>query len=79
MALCRLRHWTFDEGLLGVAADYVVIASRQLHLNDNIPGHLLALERRTIIGPADEALWPDRNALGWHRREVFRRGQPSTS
>lgn len=39
-----------------VAADQVVIASRQLHLRDNIPGHLLALERRSIIGPGRSLL-----------------------
>lgn len=30
MALCRLCHWIFDEGLVGVSARYVVIASPQL-------------------------------------------------
>jgi putative restriction endonuclease len=73
MALCRLCHWTFDEGLLGVSSDYLVIVSPQLAANENVPGHLLTLARRAIIGPAEHLLWPDLDALSWHRREVFLR------
>lgn len=73
MALCRLCHWTFDEGLLGVSGAYLVIASPRLAGSDNVPGHLLTLADRIILGPAERALWPDREALGWHRRKVFLR------
>jgi putative restriction endonuclease len=70
MALCRLCHWTFDEGLFGVSSQYLVITSPQLAVNDNVPGHLLTLADRTIIGPAKRFLWPDLDALRWHRRQV---------
>jgi putative restriction endonuclease len=71
MALCRLCHWTFDEGLLGVSTNYLVITSPQLATNDNVPGHLLTLADRTIIGPAERSLWPNLDALSWHRRRVL--------
>jgi putative restriction endonuclease len=73
MALCRLCHWTFDEGLLGVSSEYLVITSPQLAANENVPGHLLTLAKRAIIAPAERPLWPDLDALSWHRREVFLR------
>ncbi len=72
MALCRLCHWTFDEGLVGVSSRYEVITSSQLSATHNVPGHLLTLEGRSIIGPIEEPLWPDLDSLKWHRRKVFR-------
>ena len=74
MALCGLCHWAFDQGLLGVSARYLVLLSGELRITQNVPGHLLTLESRSIIGPAEQALWPHLEAIGWHRQNVFRRG-----
>jgi putative restriction endonuclease len=73
MALCRLCHWTFDEGLVGVSSQYVVITSTQLAAAHNVPGHLVTLDGRGIIGPFEQYLWPDLDALSWHHRHVFRK------
>ena len=73
MALCRLCHWTFDEGLIGVSSLYEVVTSPQLAVGRNVPGHLLTLSGRGIIGPAEKLFWPDLDALNWHVRNVFRR------
>jgi putative restriction endonuclease len=73
MALCRLCHWTFDEGLIGVSSRYIVTTSPQLASSHNVPGHLLTLAGRGIIGPDERPLWPDLDALGWHRQHVFRK------
>lgn len=72
MALCRMCHWTFDEGLLGVSQVYEVVASRQLDILDNLPGYLTNLEGRGIVGPAQKLFWPDTGSLQWHRKNVFR-------
>jgi putative restriction endonuclease len=72
MALCRLCHWTFDEGPIGVNTVYTVIISRQLLSGQNIPSHVMTFEGRVIIGPAEKILWPDHNNLNWHRIHVFR-------
>jgi putative restriction endonuclease len=72
MALCRMCHWTFDEGLLGVSRRYEVLASRQLNTLDNLPGYLTNLEGRGILGPSQEPFWPDTRALRWHYENVFR-------
>ena len=71
MALCRMCHWTFDEGLLGVSQAYEVIASRQLSVLDNLPGYLTNLEGRGIVGPSKEQFWPDTGSLRWHQENVL--------
>lgn len=72
MALCRLCHWTFDEGLISVSKHYMLILSDELRANTNVAGHLLTLEGRTLIGPSEQVLWPDLESLSWHRHNVFR-------
>jgi putative restriction endonuclease len=54
MALCRMCHWTFDEGLIGVSQVYEVITSRQLNSYDNLPSFLTNLGGRSIVGPSKE-------------------------
>ena len=74
MALCRLCHWSFDEGLLGVSAKYLVLISGELRITQNLPGHLSTLESRPILGPAEPGLWPYIESLEWHQLNVFRKG-----
>lgn len=69
MALCKLCHWAFDEGMMGVTDNYNVITSRQIGLNSNAPGFLLTLSGRSIIPPPDRDLWPAQQYLAEHRRE----------
>jgi len=71
MALCRLCHWTFDEGMVGVSTKYQVLLSKELRVTKNLPGHLLTVENRQILGPVEDNLWPDLDALKWHRKHVF--------
>jgi putative restriction endonuclease len=72
MALCRLCHWTFDEGLTSVSAKYTVLLSSELRTSLNVAGHLLTLEGRPIIGPAELTFIPDLEALNWHRLNIYR-------
>jgi len=69
MALCKLCHWAFDEGMVGVSDSYAVVTSRQIAQNPNFPGSLQALSGRSIIAPTNQALWPAQEYLHWHRRE----------
>lgn len=73
MALCHLCHWTFDKGLVGVSAEYRVLTSPRLSTDQNVPGHLVTLSHREILGPTKKELWPDVASLKWHLREVFRK------
>ena len=72
MALCRLCHWTFDAGLMGVSGKYRMLLSEELRIAQNMPGHLLTLDQREILGPAEHDLWPDGDTLAWHRKRVYR-------
>ena len=73
MALCRLCHWTFDEGLITVSGSYAVLVSKQLSANNNIPSHMMTLSGRGIIGPSEQALWPATDSLHWHQQNIFRK------
>jgi putative restriction endonuclease len=73
MALCRSCHWIFDEGLLSVSVAYEILASSQLRGTDNLPGYLMSLDGRGIVGPVEGIYWPDLESLTWHRERIFRR------
>jgi predicted restriction endonuclease len=49
LALCRLCHWSFDEGLMSVGASYEVLVSRRARMDQNMPGHMLTLADRPIF------------------------------
>ncbi len=69
MALCKLCHWAFDKGMMGVSKDYDVIVSKQVMLEPNAPGFLMTLEGRRIISPENSAMWPSQENLKQHRRD----------
>lgn len=69
MALCKLCHWAFDKGMLGVSENYDVITSRHISADPNAPGFLLTLTGRGIIPPSDRDLWPAQQYLAQHRKE----------
>jgi putative restriction endonuclease len=73
MSLCGLHHWSFDQGLLGIASDYAVLTS-PLVPETQKPA-LLASERRLYL-PKDDLLKPAQQALNWHRQHIFRAELP---
>jgi putative restriction endonuclease len=73
LALCRLCHWSFDEGLMAVGNDYQVLISKRVKNEPNFPGHMLTLSDRTIFRPTKKSFWPGQENIEWHRKEVFKR------
>ena len=71
LALCRLCHWAFDAGLLGVSERYSLLTASQLSLSPNLPGHLATLAGRSIFLPLEDVLYPDDEMLKWHRTKRF--------
>lgn len=69
MALCKLCHWAFDKGMMGVSTNYNVLTSRQIMADPNVPGFLLTLNGRAMIPPQDQDLWPAPQYLSEHRKE----------
>lgn len=71
MALCRLCHWSFDEGLMTVNKDYEVKVSKTVRQDNNFPGHILTLSDRPIFKPGQAKFWPAQDNLDYHRKKIF--------
>ncbi len=72
LALCRLCHWSFDEGLMSVGTHYEVLVSRRVQLEQNLPGHILTLSDRPIFYPDEPVFHPSLDNFEWHRKTLFR-------
>ena len=73
LSLCRLCHWSFDEGLMSVGKNYEVLVSKRVQVEKNLPGHILTLSDRSIFTPDEHKFWPEQDNLNWHRKNTFRR------
>ena len=71
LCLCRLCHWSFDEGLMSVGQNYEVLVSKRVARDSNFPGHILTLTAREIFRPEDESFWPAQKNLEWHRDKIY--------
>lgn len=72
MALCKLCHWGFDEGLLTASSQYAVIVSGLINADYNVSAHLPSLATRPLTLPTKQAYWPSHEALKWHKQKVYR-------
>ncbi len=68
MALCKLCHWAFDQGMMSVSTAYTVVLSRNLSADNNAAGLLGVLTGRRLVGPQTTELWPHPDNLTWHRK-----------
>jgi len=68
MALCKLCHWAFDRGMMGINRQYRIVQSTQIAVAPNVPGLLQSLVGREMIPPEDRSLWPAQEYLAHHRR-----------
>jgi putative restriction endonuclease len=73
LSLCRLCHWSFDEGLMSVGAKYEVLVSRRVQTEQNLPGHILTLRDRQIFTPDENQYWPAQENFDYHRTKRFLR------
>lgn len=73
LTLCRLHHWTFDEGLVGIRPDAVIEVSALVEQGANQAVAVQALHKQSLALPHDPTLAPAMAALRWHWQQVFRR------
>lgn len=73
MALCRLCHWSFDEGLMSVGKNDEVLVSRRVRTDQNLPGHILTLSERPIFTPQERVFQPAQENFEYHRSKTFRK------
>lgn len=72
IALSKLCHWAFEEGLITISTDYTILTSPEFTAPYNRTGHLDTLGGRSPHLPEEEALWPQQKYLEWHRHNKFR-------
>ncbi|AXJ02489.1 HNH endonuclease [Cyclonatronum proteinivorum] len=78
LSLCRFHHWTFDVGWLSLDRDYKILASTRISELPNDMGRvwnfdlMSQLENKVIELPVNKNLWPDINAIRWHRENIFK-------
>ena len=73
LSLCKLCHWAFDEGMLGIDKNHKILVSSHMRAAGNSAAHLIGLEHRPIVEPVHPLYTPGGENLAWHRREVFLR------
>lgn len=71
LTLCKLCHWAFDEGMIGISEGYTVMTSRHLTLHGNAPGNLASLKGSRIVLPEDSLFFPSQDNLEVHRSQRF--------
>ena len=71
ISLCRLHHWSFDEGLISVDRNYKVVVSNLMLERGPTEWLLTTLRDKLILLPEHNELYPAQEALTWHREKVF--------
>lgn len=72
LALCGLHHWSFDQGLITITPAYEISVSTTVPVDDDATAAIRVLAGRSIQKPSGEYLWPAREALKWHNKNIFR-------
>lgn len=72
VALCKICHWSFNNGLLGIGKNHEVIIPTAIRLNGNLPGHLLIFKGRNVTKPKQKKFHPSAEGLKWHRDNILR-------
>lgn len=73
IALCKNAHWLFDAGLWSIDDNYSVIVAREA-FSESSPNQkpLKEMNGQRLLLPRDEAIWPSKIHLAWHRSRKFR-------
>lgn len=73
VSLCKLCHWSFDEGLMGIDSNYKVMISPSIQKDKNFSGHIQMLFDREIFKPIEDKYWPKQENLEHHRDNTYRK------
>lgn len=71
IALCKLHHWSFDEGLISIDDSYRVMTTPLLSVQRPTEWLLTDLKDKQIMLPQNETLYPAQEALHYHRENRF--------
>jgi putative restriction endonuclease len=73
ISLCKNAHWLFDVGLWAIDDDYCVIVAKGA-FSESSPNQkpLSEMQGQRLLLPRDEAIWPSKVHLAWHRTHKFK-------
>lgn len=71
IALCKLHHWSFDEGLISIDDSFRVMTTPLLNAQRPTEWLLTDLKNKQIMLPQNETLYPAQEALHYHRENKF--------
>lgn len=71
LALCKLHHWAFDNGLISIDDNFCLIASSLFKETGNEAFLLRNLETKEIHLPRENSFRPLLPMINWHRKNVF--------
>ncbi|MBI4849883.1 MAG: HNH endonuclease [Nitrospirae bacterium] len=71
IALCKLHHWSFDEGLISIDDSFRVMITPLLNAQRPTEWLLTGLKNKQIMLPQNETLYPAQEALHYHRENKF--------
>lgn len=76
IALSRTAHWAFDQGMFTLSNQYEIIVHPKARHAKVHRFSILDLHGQPINKPEDDAFWPHKDALEWHKAEVFDKFNP---
>ncbi len=76
IALSHTAHWAFDQGMFTLSDQYeIIVHPKARHARIN-KFSIIDLQGQPINKPDDDAFWPHKDAIDWHKAEVFDRVNP---
>jgi putative restriction endonuclease len=71
LSLCKNHHWAFDRGWLAVDDRYKIIVASDLQEDSPHARLMKEFHGELILLPSSEKDYPRKDALQWHRQNVF--------
>ena len=71
LSLCKNHHWAFDRGWFAVDDRYQIIVASDLQEDSPHPRLMKEFHGELILLPNSEQYYPRKDALQWHRKNVF--------
>jgi putative restriction endonuclease len=71
LSLCKNHHWAFDRGWFAVDDRYQIIVASDLQEDSPHPRLMKEFHGELILLPSSEQYYPRKDALQWHRKNVF--------
>ena len=71
LSLCKNHHWAFDRGWFAVDDRYQIIVASDLQEDSPYPRLMREFHGEQILLPSLEQYYPRKDALQWHRKNVF--------